>query len=117
MSRWDVTETIVRPMQRVYLPPRHLRHHDPEDLEAKQEALEQYYHALESFARDTVENAWRRVRAKHEFSIWPTPAKVVQAANQFVPKPLPPSEAEQKRQQAWKRAKEYTDRFMQRRQL
>src|SRR4051794_40727424 len=117
MSRQDIEETITRPMQRAFLPPRHLRHHNPDDADAKEEALEQYYQALAPYDRETLEKAWRKVRAEHDFSIWPTPARLVQAAELFLPRPRPPSEVEQRRRRAWERAEEYAVRFMKRRQL
>jgi hypothetical protein len=117
MNRKDIEEVVLRPMQRTFLPPRHLRYHNPDDPDAKEEALEQYYQALAAYDRETLEKAWRKVRAEHDFSIWPTPAKLVQAAELFLPRPRPPSEAEQRRQRAWESAEEYANRFMKRRQL
>lgn len=108
---------ILRPMQRAFLPPRHLRCHNPDDPDAKEQALEQYYQALDGYDRDTLARAWREVRAEHDFSIWPTPARFVKAAELLLPKPRPPSEFEQRRQRAWERAEEYAGRFMKRRQL
>lgn len=117
MAREDVEEVILKPMQRLYLPPKHLRYHDVDDPEAKEEALGQYVQALERFDGDTLERAWQRVRARHEFSIWPTPAKIVQAAEIVQPKPLPPSETERKRQQAWQDAQNYANQFLRRRKV
>ncbi len=117
MSREDIEDVILLPMRRAFLPPRHLRYHNPDDPDAKEEALEQYHQALEGYDRDTLERAWRKVRAEHDFSIWPTPARLVQTAELLRPKPRPPSEAERRRQRAWERAEEYADRFMRRRQL
>lgn len=104
-------------MQRVYLPPRHLRHHDTDDPDAKEEALEQYYQALSGYDRATLQKAWHRVRAGHGFSIWPTPAALVHAAELSLPRPRPPSEAELRQQHAMDRAEEYAANFMKRRKV
>jgi hypothetical protein len=117
MSRKDVEEVVLRPMQRVYLPPRHLRFHDADDPDAKEEALEQYYQALSGYDRAALEKAWQRVRAGHDFSIWPTPARLVQAAELSLPRPRPPSEAELRHQHALDRAEEYAACFMKRRKV
>lgn len=117
MSREDVEEVVLRPMQRVYLPPRHLRHHDTDDPDAKEEALEQYHQALAGYDRAALQKAWQRVRAEHDFSIWPTPAKLVQAAELSLPRQRPPSEAELRQQHAMDRAEEYATNFMKRRKV
>jgi hypothetical protein len=117
MSREDVEEVILRPMQRVYLPPRHLRRYDTDDPDAREEALEQYRQALSGYDRDTLQRAWQRVRAEHDFSIWPTPARLVQAAEMALPRPRPPSEAELRQQLAMERAEEYAAQYMKRRKV
>jgi hypothetical protein len=117
MSSRDVEEAVIRPMQRAYSPPRHLRYYDADDPGARDEALRQYYDALAGYDRDTLHRAWQKVRAEHEYNVWPTPAKLVQAAELCLPRPRPPSETEQKRQRAWERAEAYADQFMKRRQL
>lgn len=117
MSREDVEEVVLRPMRRVYLPPRHLRCYDRDDPDAMEEALEQYRQALAGYDRPVLEAAWRRVRAGHDFSIWPTPAKFVQAAELSLPRPRPPTQSDLRRQRALDRAEEYTARFMKQRRV
>lgn len=110
-------EAVLRPMQRVYLPPRHLRRYDTDDPDAKEEALEQYRQALAGYDRATLEKAWQRVRAGHDYSIWPTPAALVQAAELSLPRPRPPSEVELRQLRAMERAEEYAAAFMRRRKV
>lgn len=117
MSRRDVEEAVIRPMLRTYSPPRHLRYHSADDPDAREEALEQYCQALEAYDREVLEWAWRKVRAAHEYNVWPTPAKLVQAAELCLPRPRLPSETQQTRQRAWERAEAYAGQFMKRRQL
>lgn len=117
MSRRDVEEAILRPMQRLYLPPRHLRHHDPEAPDARDEALQEYLVALERFPRDILDRVWARTREEHTYSIWPTPATLCQWARAEQLRSGSPGEIEERRQRAGEKAAAYVEEFLRRRSM
>src|SRR5271154_1896899 len=97
MAQQDVEELILAPMRRIFVTPRHLQA-EPETIKVK--ALAEYVDALERFDRNTLTEAWRKVRREHPLSIWPPPGDFERAAELFQPRPLPPSPEVQKREQA-----------------
>jgi hypothetical protein len=90
MTEEDVTRAIIRPMRRLYPPPRHLRG-DEDDLDS---ALREYRRALARFDQDVLEKAWERVVAGHEIWCWPKVGVFVKAAVQAHRELHPPGAVE-----------------------
>jgi hypothetical protein len=95
-------------MRALYPPPQHLR----DDSRALTLALTSYEAALAGFDRGTLQRGWEKVVADHNFWCWPNPGLIVEACRQCEPRPKPPSEEEQRRQQALEMAQAYTARYM-----
>jgi hypothetical protein len=102
-----VREVILGPMRALYPPPQHLR--EPKALEI---ALAAYETALARFDRETLQKGWDKIIADHNFWCWPNPGLIVEACRQCEKRPKPPSEEEQRRQQALEMAEAYTAHYM-----
>jgi hypothetical protein len=74
----DAERTVIRPMCRLYKPPRHLQASE----DTAEEALKEYRRALAPFDADILEQAWRQVVRRHGFWCWPGVADIVVAAEQ-----------------------------------
>lgn len=74
MSREDVQQEILDPMQRLYLPPRGF------DDALLKNVLSEYVAALEHFTGPDLKVAWQRVRDAATARSWPVPGTFVAAA-------------------------------------
>jgi hypothetical protein len=108
MSEEDVNDAIIKPMCRLYPPPRHLRG-DEDILDA---ALGTYRRALARFDQKVLEAAWDRVVAQNAIWCWPKVADIVQAA-EAVKGASRPELSEDWVERATRMADSYTRRYMQ----
>lgn len=76
MSAIDVSEIILDPMQRMYLPPR--MNMEPGEQAA---ALREYTDALQHADREDLHTAWRTVRNAHTRQSWPLPSALLKAVS------------------------------------
>ena len=108
MTEEDVTRAILRPMRKLYPPPRHLRA-DEDDLDS---ALREYRRALGRFDQDVLEKAWERVVAGHEIWCWTKVGVFVKAAAQVHREMHPPGAVEPWVEEATALTDAYVKRFM-----